>query len=58
MKIRVLRPDPDLEAEGYAAGYEGDMPEPRARSLAARGYVAILPPETQARPRAPETKRV
>ncbi len=55
-RIRVLHPDPDLEAEGLGAGVEAEMPEARALALADRRLVAILPPETQAHAAAPETK--
>lgn len=58
MRVKILRPDPDLEAEGLGAGVEAEMAESRAASLAARGLVEILAPsELQAHPRAPETKR-
>jgi len=65
LRVRVLQPDPDLEAEGLGAGTETDMPVTRASSLERRGLVVILkaaperrvrrPAEGQAHPRAPET---
>lgn len=65
-RIKILKPDPDLEAEGLAAGAEAEMAAPRAAALAARGLVAVLAPaaekarapaENQALPFAPETKQ-
>lgn len=56
MRIRVLSPDPDLEAEGLAAGCIADMPDVRAEALVRRGLVEMLPPEIQAHAGAPERK--
>lgn len=59
MLVKVLQPDPDLEAEGLTAGTVADMPAARARALQARGLVgparARRPAENQARAGAPET---
>lgn len=61
--MRILRSDPQLDAEGLNLGAEVEMPDIRARSLVERGYCEPIeekamgaPPQNRARGPAPENR--